>query len=134
LIFRAGFLGKTLVMAMSPTISWTDAAVRLALAVAVGIVVGYDRSTRGKAAGMRTTVLVCVAAAVAMIQVNMLLLTAGRPSGSFVMNDLMRLGPQRTFAFELRIVRQNNTTEVPRFRECLARESGVTKVDLQELA
>jgi len=71
LIFRAGFLGKTLVMAMSPTISWTDAAVRLALAVAVGIVVGYDQSTRGKAAGMRTTVLVCVAAAVAKIQVNM---------------------------------------------------------------
>jgi putative Mg2+ transporter-C (MgtC) family protein len=81
-------------MAMSPlssTLSWTDVAVRLALTVLVGIVIGYDRSTHGKAAGMRTTVLVCLAASVAMIQVNMLLLTAGRPRDSFVMNDLMRL-------------------------------------------
>jgi putative Mg2+ transporter-C (MgtC) family protein len=76
---------------LSLTLSWTDVAIRLALTVLVGIVIGYDRSTHGKAAGMRTTVLVCVAASVAMIQVNMLLLTAGRPRDSFVMNDLMRL-------------------------------------------
>jgi putative Mg2+ transporter-C (MgtC) family protein len=36
-------------------------------------------------------VLVCLAASVAMIQMNLLLPTAGRPSDSFVMNDLMRL-------------------------------------------
>jgi putative Mg2+ transporter-C (MgtC) family protein len=78
-------------MVMSPSVSATDVAIRLGLAVVIGIILGFDRSTHGKAAGMRTTVLVCVAAAIAMIQVNMLLLTAGRPSGSFVMNDLMRL-------------------------------------------
>jgi putative Mg2+ transporter-C (MgtC) family protein len=39
---------------------------------------------------MRTTLLVCMAASIAMIQVNMLLPTAGRASDSFVMNDLMR--------------------------------------------
>lgn len=35
--------------------------------------------------------LVCVAACVAMLQVNLLLSLAGRPSDSFVMNDLMHL-------------------------------------------
>jgi putative Mg2+ transporter-C (MgtC) family protein len=40
---------------------------------------------------MRTTLLVCLAASVAMIQVNLLLPLAGRTPDSFVMNDLMRL-------------------------------------------
>jgi len=43
------------------------------------------------AASMRTTLLVCLAASVAMIEVNLLLPMAGRTSSSFVMNDLMRL-------------------------------------------
>lgn len=72
-------------------LSWSEIALRLALTVAVGIVIGYNRSQHGKAAGMSTSVLVCLAASVAMIQVNLLLPTAGRPPGSFVMNDLMRL-------------------------------------------
>ena len=76
---------------MSTTLHWTDIALRLALTVAVGILIGLNRSERGKAVGMRTTLLVCLAAAVAMIQVNLLLPTAGRPANSFVMNDLMRL-------------------------------------------
>jgi len=78
-------------MGMSASLTWSDVALRLALTVVVGIVVGYNRSEHGKAAGMRTTLLVCLAASVAMIQVNMLLPTAGRSSDSFVMNDLMRL-------------------------------------------
>ena len=76
---------------MNLNLSWGEIALRLALTVAVGIVVGYNRSQHGKIAGMSTSVLVCVAAAVAMIQVNLLLPTAGRPPTSFVMNDLMRL-------------------------------------------
>jgi len=63
---------------------------RLAVTVVVGIVIGYNRTEHGKAAGMRTTLLVCLAASVAMIQVNLLLPTAGRPPDSFVTNDLMR--------------------------------------------
>ncbi len=70
---------------------WTDIALRLALTVLAGLAIGFDRSEQGKAAGMRTTLLVCLAASVAMIQVNLLLPTAGRTSDSFVMNDLMRL-------------------------------------------
>jgi putative Mg2+ transporter-C (MgtC) family protein len=75
---------------MPAELHWTDAALRLALAVLAGAVIGYDRSERGKASGMRTTVLVCLAASVAMIEVNLLLPLAGRKPDSFVMNDLMR--------------------------------------------
>jgi putative Mg2+ transporter-C (MgtC) family protein len=78
-------------MAMTPSLRWTDVALRLALTVGAAIVLGYNRSEHGKAAGMRTTLLVCLAASVAMLQVNALLPTAGRASDSFVMNDLMRL-------------------------------------------
>jgi putative Mg2+ transporter-C (MgtC) family protein len=76
---------------MPLSVTWNDIALRLALTVAAGLVLGFNRSEHGKAAGMRTTMLVCIAASVAMIQVNLLLPTAGRPTGSFVMNDLMRL-------------------------------------------
>jgi putative Mg2+ transporter-C (MgtC) family protein len=40
---------------------------------------------------MRTSILVSLAACIAMLQVNLLLPLAGRSSDSFVMNDLMRL-------------------------------------------
>jgi putative Mg2+ transporter-C (MgtC) family protein len=72
-------------------LGWEEIALRLALTVVAGVVLGLDRSERGKAAGMRTTLLVCLAGSVAMIQVNLLLPLAGRSADSFVMNDLMRL-------------------------------------------
>jgi putative Mg2+ transporter-C (MgtC) family protein len=78
-------------MGLNVSLDWTEVALRLAVTVLVGIVIGYNRSEHGKAAGMRTTLLVCLAASVAMLEVNLLLPTAGRPSDSFVMNDLMRL-------------------------------------------
>jgi putative Mg2+ transporter-C (MgtC) family protein len=76
---------------MTLSLSWGEMALRLALTVIVGVIVGYNRSQHGKVAGMSTSVLVCLAASVAMIQVNLLLPTQGRPPASFVMNDLMRL-------------------------------------------
>lgn len=78
-------------MGMTAGLEWTDIALRLALTVIAGVAIGYDRSEHGKAAGMRTTLLVCLAASVAMIQVNLLLPTQGRAPTSFIMNDLMRL-------------------------------------------
>jgi uncharacterized membrane protein YhiD involved in acid resistance len=42
---------------------------------------------------MTTTLLVCVAASVAMIQMNLLLPMSGRAADSYVTNDLMRLPP-----------------------------------------
>ncbi|HEY3916625.1 MAG TPA: MgtC/SapB family protein [Stellaceae bacterium] len=76
---------------LSAHLTWAQIAIRLLLTVLASLAIGYDRSEHGKAAGMRTTLLVCLAASAAMIQVNLLLPTAGRASDSFVMNDLMRL-------------------------------------------
>jgi len=78
-------------MPMSAHLPWSDVLLRLVLTVVAGILLGYNRSEHGKAAGMRTMLLVCLAASVAMIQVNILLVMAGRSPDSFVMNDLMRL-------------------------------------------
>ncbi len=77
--------------AMTAPLHLTDLVLRLALTVLAGILVGYNRSEHGKAAGMRTTLMVCLAASVAMLQVNLLLPMSGRQPDSFVMNDLMRL-------------------------------------------
>jgi putative Mg2+ transporter-C (MgtC) family protein len=75
---------------MSVSIGWGDIALRLATAIVAGLLIGYNRTEYGKAAGLRTTLLVCLAATVAMLQVNLLMPTAGRTPDSFVMNDLMR--------------------------------------------
>lgn len=78
-------------MGMPLILGWDAIALRLLLTVIAGVLIGYDRSEHGKAAGMRTTLLVCLAASAAMIQVNLLLPMAGKPSDSFITNDLMRL-------------------------------------------
>jgi len=72
-------------------IGWNDIALRLALTVVAGLLIGHNRTEHGKAAGMRTTLLTCLASSIAMIQMNLLLPTAGRSPDSFIMNDLMRL-------------------------------------------
>jgi putative Mg2+ transporter-C (MgtC) family protein len=77
--------------AMPLTLTWVDLAVRLGSTVIAGAIIGYNRTEQGKPAGLRTTMLVCLAAAIAMLQMNYLLTLSGRPSDSFVMNDLMRL-------------------------------------------
>lgn len=76
---------------MPLTLTWHEIALRLALSVVAGAVIGLDRGEHGRPAGLRTTLLVCLAAAVAMIQTNLLLATKGRSPDSFIMMDLMRL-------------------------------------------
>jgi putative Mg2+ transporter-C (MgtC) family protein len=70
---------------------WEDIALRLFLTVLAGGVIGLDRGSRGHAAGLRTTILVCLAASVAMIQANVLLPVSGKTAASFGVMDLMRL-------------------------------------------
>jgi len=72
-------------------ITWADIAVRLVSALIAAAILGYNRGEHGKAAGLRTTMLVCLAAALAMVAVNILLPLAGRSPDSFVTTDLMRL-------------------------------------------
>lgn len=76
---------------MTNVVDWQDMALRLTLTVLAGGLIGLDRGAHGRPAGLRTTILVCLAASVAMIQTNLLLMLAGRPKDSFVMLDLMRL-------------------------------------------
>src|SRR5262249_41662981 len=76
---------------MPITVEWYDIALRLALTVVTGVVFGSNRSERGRAAGLVTTVLVCLAASIAMIQTNLLMLTTGKSHDSFITLDLMRL-------------------------------------------
>jgi putative Mg2+ transporter-C (MgtC) family protein len=55
---------------MPLTLSWHEIAIRLALSLLAGGLIGLDRGERGRPAGLRTTLLVCLAAAVTMIQAN----------------------------------------------------------------
>lgn len=72
-------------------LTWHEIALRLFLTFAGGALIGLNREEHGRAAGLRTTLLVCFAASLAMIQANLLLGTAGKAPNSFVVLDLMRL-------------------------------------------
>ncbi len=76
---------------MLTTITWQDIALRLLLAFAAGASIGFNRGEHGRPAGLRTTLLVCLAACVAMLQANLLLATVGKKPDSFVNFDVMRL-------------------------------------------
>jgi putative Mg2+ transporter-C (MgtC) family protein len=71
--------------------SWQDIGVRLALTLIASALIGYNRGEQGHAAGLRTTILVGLAAAVAMVLANLLLPVGGKASDSFVQLDMMRL-------------------------------------------
>ena len=75
-------------MPLNPT--WVDIAIRLLLVVAAGALIGLNREAGGHAAGFRTTILVGLAACLAMIQANLLLTTMGKTPQSFVRMDILR--------------------------------------------
>jgi putative Mg2+ transporter-C (MgtC) family protein len=76
---------------MPLTLTWQDIFVRISLTVVAGFLIGLNRGEHGRAAGLRTTMLVCLAASLSMIEVNLLLPMAGKTSTSFISLDLMRL-------------------------------------------
>jgi putative Mg2+ transporter-C (MgtC) family protein len=76
---------------MQNHIGWDEIALRLLLTVVGGGLIGFNRGEKGRAAGLRTTLLVCLAASISMIQVNLLLPLAGKASDSYIVMDLMRL-------------------------------------------
>ncbi len=76
---------------MPETVSWTDIFVRLALTLLAGTLIGLNRSEHGRPAGLRTVLLVCLAASIAMIQMNLLLPTKGKDPDSYGVMDMMRL-------------------------------------------
>ncbi|MEI9409626.1 MgtC/SapB family protein [Mesorhizobium salmacidum] len=76
-------------MPLHPT--WPDLVARLLLVVVAGFLIGLNRQARGHTAGLRTTILVGLAAAVAMIQANLLLDTTGKGMDFFARMDVLRL-------------------------------------------
>jgi putative Mg2+ transporter-C (MgtC) family protein len=75
---------------MPVTIGWWDIALRLILTVIAGGLIGANRGEHGRPAGLRTVLLVALAACISMIQANLLMNTVGKPPDSFIMLDLMR--------------------------------------------
>ncbi len=76
---------------MPLTLTWEQIALRLLLAAIASLLIGLNRDERGHPAGMRTTMLVCLAACLAQLQANMLLGTSGKTPSSFIQLDLERL-------------------------------------------
>ncbi|HEV2323791.1 MAG TPA: MgtC/SapB family protein [Terracidiphilus sp.] len=76
---------------MTPELHWPAIVVRLILTLLAGALLGFDRSRNGHPAGLRTVLLVTLAASVAMIQMDLLLPTSGKTPVSFGVMDMMRL-------------------------------------------
>lgn len=76
---------------MPTFLTWHAIAVRLLATAACAGAMGFNRDQRGHSAGLRTTLLVGLAACLAMIQANWLINSVGKPVDSFVVMDIMRL-------------------------------------------
>ncbi|HEY4009841.1 MAG TPA: MgtC/SapB family protein [Acidobacteriaceae bacterium] len=76
---------------MPLTLTWEQIALRILLAAVASLLIGLNRDEKGHPAGMRTTMLVCLAACLAQLQANILLPTAGKTMSSFAVLDLERL-------------------------------------------
>ncbi|HVX60997.1 MAG TPA: MgtC/SapB family protein [Pirellulales bacterium] len=76
---------------MNVDLSWQEIAWRLLWTVLAGGMIGFNREERGHAAGLRTAILVSLAASIAMIQANLLLDARGKAPESFASMDVLRL-------------------------------------------
>ncbi len=76
---------------MPVSLTWEQVALRLLLSLIAGAIIGLNREGQESPAGLRTNILVCLAACIAMLQANLLMNTTGKASNSFVVLVLMRL-------------------------------------------
>jgi putative Mg2+ transporter-C (MgtC) family protein len=76
---------------MPLTLTWADVGLRVVLTILAAAAIGYDRDVEGHPAGLRTTILVALAACLSMLQANWLMNSVGKAPDSFVVLDLMRL-------------------------------------------
>ncbi|WP_312408200.1 MgtC/SapB family protein [Rhizobium sp.] len=72
---------------MPITPDWPEICIRIVATLVAGVCLGINRERGGHAAGLRTTVLVGLAACVSMIQANLLLSTSQAVNGSM---DILR--------------------------------------------
>jgi putative Mg2+ transporter-C (MgtC) family protein len=76
---------------MNTLFTWHDIVIRLLLTIVAAGAIGFDRDQRGRPAGLRTNLLVGLAASIAMMQANALMISEGKAADSFVVMDTMRL-------------------------------------------
>jgi putative Mg2+ transporter-C (MgtC) family protein len=76
---------------MIETVDWQTIALRLFLTTVAGFLISFNRGGHGEPAGLRTTLLVCLAASIAMLQANLMLGARGKAPDSYVVLDLKRL-------------------------------------------
>lgn len=75
------------------SLTFDDICLRVGAAFLAGVVIGLERESHGRPAGLRTTILACVASAVAMILSNLLLVeTIAMPGAPNWRPDPARLG------------------------------------------
>jgi putative Mg2+ transporter-C (MgtC) family protein len=76
---------------MPTTLTWQGVVLRLLLTFVCAGLLGLNRDESGRPAGLRTTLLVGLAACLSMIQANWLINSNGKAADSFVVMDVMRL-------------------------------------------
>jgi putative Mg2+ transporter-C (MgtC) family protein len=76
---------------MTIDISTSEMMLRLAAGAVAGAILGFDRSENDRPAGLRTTMLVCLAGTGSMVLANILLPTSGKWADGFGAMDVMRL-------------------------------------------
>jgi putative Mg2+ transporter-C (MgtC) family protein len=76
---------------LDTNITAIDIVLRIAAAFAAGALLGYNRGEHGHAAGLRTTILVTMAACATMVLAFSLLPAKGHDVGFFTRMDVMRL-------------------------------------------
>lgn len=67
-----------------------DVFLRVGAAVLASALIGFDRGTRGRIAGLRTTIPMCLAAVGAMIEADLTLAVTGHTPQSFTVMDALR--------------------------------------------
>jgi putative Mg2+ transporter-C (MgtC) family protein len=65
--------------------------IRLIIAVALGALVGFERQSRGRSAGLRTNILVCLGSAAVVVAFEKLTLGMNLDSGSIIRMDPARV-------------------------------------------
>lgn len=70
---------------------WTDIGLRLACCFLACLLIGLDREWQERAAGLRTTILVGIAACLSAVSANLLLATEGWQAQDFSRMDVLRL-------------------------------------------
>ena len=76
---------------MTPDLTPWDIALRIICTLAGSALIGINRGEGGRSAGLRTTMLVCLAASASMLLANSLLQTTLAKGGGFTTFDVMRL-------------------------------------------